>query len=186
MSVRQIAASLDRSTATPRHWLTRHGLRTLAAQRVRRGGSTTPEVVRDCPRHGWTRFRRVGAQTHHRCAQCVTEAVTERRRRIEQILVEEAGGRCVIGGYAESVAALRFHHLDPATRAFSIRYAGTRALDRIRAEAKCALLCANCHAEVESGSTQVPVPSQGRDPFRGGPEKRSGVAQSAERTAVNR
>jgi hypothetical protein len=89
--------------------------------------------------------------------------VTERRRRIKQILVEEAGGRCVVCGYAQSVAALQFHHLDPMTKAFSIRYAGTRALDRSRAEAaKCVLLCANCHAEVESGSAQVPVPSQGR------------------------
>jgi hypothetical protein len=67
--------------------------------------------------------------------------VTERRRRIGQILVEEAGGRCVVCGYAQSVAALQFHHLDPMTKAFSIRYAGTRALDRIRAEAaKCVLL----------------------------------------------
>jgi hypothetical protein len=97
---------------------------------------------------------------YYRCARCITQAVTERRRRIKRILVAEAGGQCAICGFARSHAALQFHHIDPATKAFDIRAGGTRALDRIRAEAaKCVLLCANCHAEVESGSTCVVVPS---------------------------
>src|SRR4051812_13392945 len=62
MSIRQIARELDRSPATVRHWLRRYELKTVTAQRVRRDGSTEPEVIRDCPRHGWTTFRHVGAQ----------------------------------------------------------------------------------------------------------------------------
>jgi hypothetical protein len=171
MGVRQIAQALDRSTATVRHWLGRYELKTAAAERMRRDRSTAPEVIRDCPRHGWTRFQRLGAQTHYRCAQCITQAVTERRRRIKAILVAEAGGECAICGYARANAALQFHHIDPATKAFEIRAAGSRALGRIRDEAaKCVLLCANCHAEVESGRAQVPVPSDLCAP--------SGVAQS--------
>jgi hypothetical protein len=166
MGIREIAQALDRSAATVRHWLRRYDLKTAAAKRVRRDGSTAPEVIRDCPHHGWTRFRRLGAQTHYRCAQCITQAVTERRRRIKAILVAEAGGQCAICGYARANAALQFHHIDPATKAFDIRAAGTRALGRIREEAaKCVLLCANCHAEVESGRAQVPVPSDLRGPF---------------------
>src|SRR3954447_13114840 len=62
LTIRQIAEELDRGVATVRHWLRRYELKTRVAQRVRRDGSTAPEVVRDCPRHGWTWVRRVGAQ----------------------------------------------------------------------------------------------------------------------------
>ena len=61
----------------------------------------------------------------------------------------------MICGYDRSIAALQFHHLDRATKQFTIGNLGiTRSLERMRAEArKCVLLCANCHAEVESGRT---------------------------------
>jgi transposase-like protein len=170
LSIRQIAVELDRSAATVRHWLNRHGLKTEPAQRLRRDGSTGIEVVRDCPRHGWTRFRKVGAQTQYRCAQCVIDAVADARRRVRKVLIEEAGGQCTVCGYWRSHAALQFHHLDPATKAFTLRNGDTRSLARMRAEAaKCVLLCANCHAEVESGVAQLPVPSPAGPP--------SGVAQ---------
>jgi transposase len=171
LTIRQIAEELDRSTATVRHWLRRYGLKTRVAQRVRRDGSTAPEVVRDCPRHGWTWFRRVGAQSHYRCAQCVIDAVTNARRRVRTILIEEAGGRCLLCGYDSNPAALQFHHVDRATKDFTLRNGDTRSLERMRAEAaKCVLLCANCHAEVESGAAQLPVPSVSGSPS-------SGVAQ---------
>ena len=56
-----------------------------------------------------------------------------------------------------SVAALHFHHVDPAAKAFTVsRHGVTRSLTAARAEAtKCILLCANCHAEVEAGVTVV-------------------------------
>jgi hypothetical protein len=127
-------------------------------------------VVRDCPRHGWTWFRRVGAQTHYRCAQCVIDAVVDARRRIRLTLINEAGGECLLCGYHRNPAALQFHHVDRATKDFTLRNGDTRSLERMRAEAaKCVLLCANCHAEVESGATQLPVPSVDEVP--------SGVAQ---------
>jgi len=58
--------------------------------------------------------------------------------------------------------SLQFHHLDPATKEFHLGHGGhTRALSRSRVEAeKCALLCANCHAEVEAGLTTMPVDSK--------------------------
>ena len=68
-------------------------------------------------------------------------------------LVEEAGGRCELCGYDRWPGALHFHHRRPRDKAFALSQEGSyRALDRARAEAaKCALLCANCHAEVEGG-----------------------------------
>jgi transposase-like protein len=166
MSIRQIARELDRSPGTVRHWLRHYDLKTVPARRVRRDGSTAPEVVRDCPRHGWTRFRRVGSQTHYRCARCVVEAVSARRRLVKEILVAEAGGQCAACGYRDCIGALQFHHLDPATKRFHVGKDGvTRSLDRARAEArKCILLCANCHAEVEAGFRTVPVTSADADP----------------------
>lgn len=64
----------------------------------------------------------------------------------------------MICGYHRSVAALQFHHLDPATKSFSLADRGyTRSLDRVREEArKCVLLCANCHTEVEAGLAKIP------------------------------
>jgi cytochrome c553 len=62
--------------------------------------------------------------------------------------------------YTGSAAALHFHHLDPNAKSFAVAGAGiTRALDASRAEAaKCALLCATCHAEVEHGVKRLPFP----------------------------
>lgn len=169
MSVRQIARELDRSPTTIRHWLRRHGMKTAAARLVRRDGSTAPEVMRDCPRHGWTWFRRVGSQTHYRCARCVTQAVTERRRKVKEILVDEAGGACAACGYRACIGVLQFHHLDPSTKRFHLGRDGvTRSIAAARAEArKCILLCANCHTEVELGVRVLPVTSESAPPSPG-------------------
>src|SRR2546423_3006776 len=72
---------------------------------------------------------------------------------MKRILVEEAGGACIICGYARDVRALHFHHLEPSRKRHEINARGAAiALSRLRAEAsKCILLCANCHAEVEAG-----------------------------------
>ena len=82
------------------------------------------------------------------------ERVAAYRRRVKEILVEEAGGRCRVCGYDIYVGALHFHHLDPSTKRFAGQpCAGlTGSLQAMREEArKCVLLCANCHAEVEAG-----------------------------------
>ena len=72
---------------------------------------------------------------------------------MKEILVEEAGGACRLCGYSRYVGALHFHHLNPQSKTFSLADEGaTRSLAAARAEAaKCILLCANCHAEVEVG-----------------------------------
>jgi hypothetical protein len=56
-------------------------------------------------------------------------------------------------GYDRCAGALHFHHLDPAEKSFHLSMQGVaRSLARAREEmAKCVLLCANCHAEVEAG-----------------------------------
>lgn len=87
-----------------------------------------------------------------RCSLCNREYVAKRRRKNKLQLVEERGGKCELCGYHRYVGALDFHHRDPKTKKFGIAEKGmTYSLSRLREEAaKCALLCGNCHAEVEA------------------------------------
>lgn len=158
----EIAAVLGVDRATARKRLTAAGLatrrmRVLASNAVART-SGVREVVRDCETHGRATHRQ-DARGTFRCVRCNGERVARRRRDVKQILVAEAGGCCVLCGYDRCERALSFHHLDPASKEFNVAQRGhSRSLDRARAEAaKCALLCANCHMEVESGLAEIPL-----------------------------
>lgn len=155
-SSQAIAAQLEVSVGTVRHWLSRYGLRTHrgAARELRRASmkGCPPTAEMDCYRHGLTLFRLEGRRIY-RCLKCRSENVSRRRRKVKSILVREAGGRCRLCGYDRFAGALHFHHLDPQEKSFGVSGNGlARSLERARAEArKCALLCSNCHAEVEAG-----------------------------------
>ena len=163
LTIRDMADVLQRSPTTIRHWLRRHDLETARMTRERLGkaalaaGLPTAEIP--CPRHGVTRH--VRRQDGFRCARCRVEHVADKRRRMKRQLVLEAGGRCELCGYDRCLAALQFHHLDRATKRFALSQDGvSRSMAQARAEAaKCVLLCANCHAEVESGVADTPVRS---------------------------
>jgi transposase-like protein len=161
--IRAMAGQLGVSYSTVRHWLKRYGLVTSRGRRLagtmemRDEGAETG--LADCPVHGPTRhIRRKDGGV--RCLACRSDAVTARRRRVKALLVAEAGGCCVLCGYGDNVGALHFHHVDPATKVFSLGNTGvTRSLAKARAEAaKCVLLCARCHAEVELGVKRLPFP----------------------------
>ena len=159
LSTRAIADQLGVSQATVRHWLAKHGLETIHATNRRGDGDIGAEVVRICAKHGRTVFTRCGTGDSYRCLICRKQRVIDRRRKVKEILVQEAGGGCAICGYDRYAGALQFHHLDPATKAFGLGLRGiARSLERCREEAaKCMLLCANCHAEVEGGVATLPA-----------------------------
>ena len=158
-----IAEELEVSPATVRYWIKRHGLRNPTQVRrehmdaALRSGKRT--VIRRCRRHGETEFAIVGSERRPRCKSCRSEAVARRRRKVKQILVDENGGMCQLCSYDRHIAALEFHHLDPAEKSFGLAQRGiTRGIDEVRKEAaKCILLCANCHAEVEAGAVRLPA-----------------------------
>jgi hypothetical protein len=159
LSIRQIALEVDRSPSVVRYWLQRFGLSTTV--RARRTGSSKAgraAAVRVCRLHG-AREHIADERGTLRCPRCRAEDVTRWRRRAKAILVAEAGGGCRICGYDRCVTALHFHHLDPASKRFAIGGRGlAQPLDRLREEAaKCVLLCANCHAEVEHGVLELPA-----------------------------
>ena len=155
-SIRDIASEVDRSAVVVRYWLGVYGLRTIEAECRRVYPSEARTLMSDCPRHGRTRFQR-RSDGGYRCLKCRADAVAGRRRRVKEILVEEAGGSCALCGYDRCVGALHFHHLEPDKKAFALSHRGvSRSLAKARAEAeKCVLLCSNCHAEVESGLRRV-------------------------------
>lgn len=156
LTVRAIAARVGRSPTNVRYWLGRHGLATTRAARRGEVVARGDRVAGTCRRHGAGEFVVDGDGTR-RCVRCRSEAVTRWRRRVKEELVAEAGGCCVLCGYDRCVAALHFHHLDPATKRFAVGGQGlTRSRATLRAEAaKCALLCSNCHAEVEAGLVAI-------------------------------
>jgi hypothetical protein len=149
----EIAAAIDRSIPSVRYWLRQWEIERTDARHTRRDPANAPrDVERICRQHGRTAFVLEG-RGYYRCKLCRQERVGEWRRRVKHRLVTEAGGRCARCGYDRCVAALHFHHLDPRQKSFALsRRGATRSFAEARAEAaKCVLLCANCHAEVESG-----------------------------------
>jgi hypothetical protein len=159
LTVREIAAVVDRSFTTVRYWLRRHGLETTREARTKRarGSEAQPRFAGECPKHGVTVFaRRKTGEAH--CLRCRADAVSEWRRRAKRMLVEEAGGACAICGFDGYAGVLHFHHLDPAQKRFGLGGRGlARSIEALREEArKCVLLCSNCHAQVEAGVLAVP------------------------------
>lgn len=163
LTVREIAAAVDRSPTTVSYWLRRHGLSTSERARFKR--RRYPRVAGLCRVHGQTSFvkRRDGTLV---CLRCRADAVSAWRRRAKETLVREAGGRCQLCGYDRCAAVLQFHHVDPATKRFGLGGRGlARSIETLRAEAsKCALVCPTCHAEIELGVADLPLPSRGSRP----------------------
>ena len=168
LSITELALELDRSKATVRHWLQRYGVQTLRTRRraelrvarvAAEATSAGPQerMTMPCRFHGDTEFVRE-RNGYYRCCHCRSESVTRHRRRLKELLVDEAGGRCALCGYTGRPRALEFHHVDPAAKAFALSRKGvTLSVRALRAEAsKCVLLCSNCHAEVEDGIVALP------------------------------
>lgn len=122
-----------------------------------------PVELRECRRHGVTEFAYYSSGAGGRrwcCKRCVGEAVTRRKQKVKQQLVEEAGGCCAVCGYDRCIINLGFHHVDPETKSFSMSMRLTKSISAFREEMeKCVLVCANCHGEIEAG--YVPSPPAG-------------------------
>jgi transposase len=161
-TIREAAAELGVGYSTVRHWLKRLGLETATVRRRREEKRARAKgilgVRRVCPKHGRTIFV-ARPEGGYRCGKCRIAAVSNWRRRVKRRLVELAGGACERCGYNRFYGALQFHHVDANLKEFSISRNGTtRSWAELCVEAeKCALLCANCHAEVEAGVVQLPA-----------------------------
>ena len=91
-------------------------------------------------------------------AEYLKQAVSKRRKKLRDMALEYAGGKCAVCGYNKCNRALSFHHLDPTKKDFGLSVKGiTRSWEKTQKELdKCILLCANCHMEVHDNITQLP------------------------------
>lgn len=78
------------------------------------------------------------------------EAVTKARQKRKADLVYIMGGKCSICGYDKCQQALEFHHIDKSTKKFGLSSGNCHSWEEdIQEVKKCALVCSNCHKELE-------------------------------------
>jgi len=139
LSQRQIAAKFNRSQATVKYWLKKHGLKT---KRGPRGLWLIPEaqsgfLCRVCNKPIPKKIRR-----RFRCGSCNTRV---RRHRTKARAVALMGGACLDCGWSGPLAGFDFHHVHG--KDFNIGMVANRAWHIIENELKkCVLLCRTCHS----------------------------------------
>jgi hypothetical protein len=150
LTQRLLANRFNCSQTTIRYWLSRYELKTKTIRHSTQfyEGKYVEQV---CVRHGLTTFIYEPSKPGYRCKKCRSGSVTKQRQKLAAKLISEAGGKCVRCGYNKSQRSLQFHHRDPATKTGTVSLMiRDRKHDRAKIEiAKCDLLCANCHGEIE-------------------------------------
>ena len=92
----------------------------------------------------------------HTLTKCNSCCVNERRKEIKPKAVAYKGGRCELCGYNKCMAALDFHHKNPAEKEFSISGMHCLSWSKLKSELdKCILVCANCHREIHASLAQL-------------------------------
>ena len=71
--------------------------------------------------------------------------------------ITHKGGKCVKCGYNKCIAALEFHHCNPAEKDFTIANVKSYSFNEtiIKELDKCILVCSNCHREIHTNQ-EVP------------------------------
>lgn len=78
------------------------------------------------------------------------------RAQLKLNLIYVMGSKCSVCGYNKCPAALEFHHINPNEKEFAISHQTSLSTEKALLEIqKCALLCANCHREVENGYIDI-------------------------------
>jgi hypothetical protein len=84
------------------------------------------------------------------CKSCELQYAVNVKRKRKIDAISRKGGCCVFCGYSKCVSGLHFHHINPEEKEVAISQA--KSLDLLYKELdKCMLVCANHHAEIESG-----------------------------------
>lgn len=89
-----------------------------------------------------------------------SEHVKKWRKSCKERIVTAMGGKCCICGYNRCQASLVLHHLDPAQKDFGLGQVTANPKnwnDIVQELRKCVMVCHNCHNEIHSDMTEVPV-----------------------------
>ena len=80
------------------------------------------------------------------------------RQKRKEDLVYVMGGKCVLCGYDKCMSALEFHHVDKSKKERQLSTGNYRKWeDDIEEVKKCALVCSNCHREIEAFGLDVDI-----------------------------
>lgn len=163
LSIHKLADRFNRSPTNIRYWLKKHGLKTNAISANSKKETSTHRWCPACD--SWKAFDDFYTSKRHKsgrqrlsgwCKICSNQAALLRQQELKQQAVTYKGGSCEDCGYSRCLAALEFHHLDPAEKDPSWTAMKMWGFDRVKPELdKCALLCANCHRERHYSSSQV-------------------------------
>ena len=141
----KIAEILKTTQPNVRYWLKKYNLQTQRSFDKLINQKTCPSCKISKPLPEFY----TSTKSSSFCKACIKISGKNRQRIAKQKAVDYKGGCCSNCGYDKSLAALEFHHIDPATkdsdwnnykRVFSDKY--IKELD------KCVLLCSNCHREL--------------------------------------
>lgn len=84
--------------------------------------------------------------------------VTAARQKRKQELVYIMGGKCTLCGYDKCIAALEFHHIDKNQKERQLSNGNCHSWEEdIKEVKKCALVCSNCHKEIEAFGLEVEI-----------------------------
>jgi hypothetical protein len=89
-----------------------------------------------------------------------SEKVKKWRFNCKNRIIEAMGGSCCVCGYKKCQASLALHHLVPNEKDFSfgaIRANPKNWSSLVEELRKCVLVCHNCHNEIHSNITEVPL-----------------------------
>ena len=114
--------------------------------------------LRECPIHGLTKHVFYAKSSHNgqwKCMKCESEASVLKNQKYKLRALQYKGCKCEKCGYDRNIAALEFHHLDPAQKDFGIS-ATHRCWEEVKTELdKCILVCANCHRELHNPQATI-------------------------------
>jgi DNA-binding transcriptional ArsR family regulator len=152
LSTYKIAAKLNVSQSTIRHWLKKFGLTTV----IIKDNKYCHRCKKDLPKDEFYN-RRNGIGNSPYCKSCTKQQTTERQQLFKVKCVEYKDGKCIVCNYDKCISALEFHHLNPLFKDFNISNVKLLSFnDKIKLELdKCILVCSNCHREIHSGLIQV-------------------------------
>ena len=164
LSIRDISTKTNKSFSTIKYWLNKYNIKTLLKPYNKKESIIYGEY-RYCTKcktdQKTTNFYAMHgipfSSTY--CKQCASEQSIIRMKNFKLKCVEYKGGKCIICKYDKYIGALEFHHLDRNTKMFSISSLRSYSFNKkvIDELNKCALLCANCHREVEAGLLEIPA-----------------------------
>lgn len=127
-------------------------------------------LCRNCHRHEHADYYARGLIDDYQCAQhginwksrscasCKAVYVKRKRRELKQSLVEAKGDKCLRCEKQWPIYVYEFHHRNPLDKIKSVSsFVSGLQYELAQYEAaKCDLLCANCHSEVEAAKSEQP------------------------------